>query len=608
MDDRIPFRFRLLHFVMRMLHGAARVGRAVVWPFEWVCLVVLHACFRLVERIGNLEAALSRSGMFIHWHSRRLWNGLFTTPRLPGGILRALGACWHGLGWCGGWLLGVVVRVAERLNLDGLFFRVAYYSKPLWYPFAAVGSFIVAWAGTRPYRHLLWGLPALLITVPLCGVVAWGALFGRSNVATHYSLALSQAIEERDHGRVDLFERKLSALQMEVPKTRFNHALALEREGKLTEAYARMVSLAGPDRPGYPLAHIWIVEHLVDGRLGLPPEETHRLVGKHLEQLDALSIEGESIDMLRAAWLAKEGRLNEAAALLEEHVTKLPAAAIESFRIHVKLDENDLARRDANEVCAQMRKLGEKSAVLSNEDYETWAAAANLLQDQRTLNQVLREWYGKYPSSEGARKNIAALSAAEFNGLLRSPAPNPELLADRLRIVIECADVKQNMRGHVALLYKQRIARPEIAAMFDLLGKSTPMSSVLAETLGTAASANREWGKAQAYLQVAVDKDPKNAIAWNNLACVMIEQPNVPIDRAYAAVAKALELQPDDFNFRETRGEILLKLKRWQEAVDDLEYAVNGMPDSPAVHKSLYVAYEALGKKEMAALHQRQAD
>lgn len=608
MNEQIPFRFRLLRLLARTLQGIGYVGRAVVWPFEWLLMTVLYRGFALGEKFGNLESIFGSGVQFVRWHAGRLWHSAFASSKLPGALLRGMAAGLHAAGWCVSWLVGMLLRSAERLNLDELFFRVAYYSKPLWYPFAAAATFIAAWIGTRPYRLLLWGLPALLLIVPLCGVVAWGALFGRGNVASHYGSALSQAIDDRDHNRVQLFERKLAALQIEVPRTKFNHALTLEREGQLAEAYSRMVSLASPEKPGYPLAHIWIIEHLADGKLEVPPPEAHRLIGKHLEQLDALSIQGESIDMLKAAWLAKANRLNDASALLKPHVTKIPAAAVESFRINLKLNETDQARRDAGEVCAQMRRLSDKAAPLSIEDFETWAAATELLNDQGSFHRVLREWYRTYPNSVGARKNMAALSAAEFNELLSSRSPDPSALAERLRIVIECADAKENVRGHVALLYRQRQARPEINIMFEQLANSANMSSVLAETLGTAASASREWDKARRYLEIAVDKDPRNAIAWNNLACVLMEDENVPTEQAYAAVTKALELNPNDFNFRETRGEVLLKLKHWQEAVDDFEYAVNGMPDSAVVHKSLYLAYEALGNQQMAALHRQHAE
>jgi Tfp pilus assembly protein PilF len=51
----------------------------------------------------------------------------------------------------------------------------------------------------------------------------------------------------------------------------------------------------------------------------------------------------------------------------------------------------------------------------------------------------------------------------------------------------------------------------------------------------------------------------------------------------------------------------MVKLQRWKEAVDDLEFAVNGIPDSPQVHSSLASAYEALGQSQLARAHRQYA-
>jgi tetratricopeptide (TPR) repeat protein len=79
----------------------------------------------------------------------------------------------------------------------------------------------------------------------------------------------------------------------------------------------------------------------------------------------------------------------------------------------------------------------------------------------------------------------------------------------------------------------------------------------------------------------AVKKDPKNAIAWNNYAFIVTQGEKPDYDEALKAVNKALEILPEEYHFRETRGQILVSLGKWQEAIPDLEFAVNGMPTAP---------------------------
>jgi predicted Zn-dependent protease len=185
---------------------------------------------------------------------------------------------------------------------------------------------------------------------------------------------------------------------------------------------------------------------------------------------------------------------------------------------------------------------------------------------------------------------------------------NPKELAERLCAGFALAKVTENMQERVVLLYQQQAARPELRALFAELSKSPDLPPALAGALGTAAAVAHDLPQARKYLEMAVHQDAGNAVAWNNLAYVLLQVPNPPLDEAFDATNKALALVPDDYRFRQTRGEVLVKLNRWKEAVDDLEYALNGAPDATTIHQSLAQAYEALGNKELAAAHRQYAN
>src|SRR5436190_21520618 len=104
------------------------------------------------------------------------------------------------------------MRAAESLKLARLVLAIVKLSKPLWYPLAAIGTFTVVWAATRPYKKLLWGLPAVLLILPVLAATAWGALLGKETIAARYRLALSRSLEEKDYPSAALLERKLSGL------------------------------------------------------------------------------------------------------------------------------------------------------------------------------------------------------------------------------------------------------------------------------------------------------------------------------------------------------------------------------------------------------------
>jgi tetratricopeptide (TPR) repeat protein len=609
-NNRLPISVRLQRAYANVLRRLSRAGSALVSPFESAVMAVLNAAFRLVERGQGVESLFGRIGYLLLWPFR-------LAARFFGALSRVLvpRSVRNGLAQCVSWFASVgfragraVLRSAEWLNLDGILFGFVKLAKPIWYPFAAVAGFLIAWTATRPLKKLLWGLPALLLVMPILAATAWGAYWGKEAIATRYKLALTETLEKKDYSKTQLLERKLSEFGIDTALSDFNTAKALERDGELAKAYDRMQRLAPVEAPGYPMAHIWLIQHLLSGKLDLPEVEVHRLAGIHLQHVASLGIRGPEIDMMRAAWLTQDNKLAEAAALLKPLVHRYPSAAVERFRIDLALNQPEQARLDAREVCDQLRRERQNGTSLSDHEYESWVAAAQMLASRDESREIGQAWLEHFPESAGARKNIAALSLQEFDRMFTGTDANPQELAARLRTGFELANVTENMQDRIVLLYQQQAARPELRALFAELAKSPDLPPGLAEALGTAAALSGDLSQARKYLRMAIAADPGNAVSWNNLAYVLLQTPDPPLDEALDATNKALTLVPNDYRFRQTRGEVLVKLHRWQEAVDDLEFALNGAPDAPTIHQSLAQAYEALGNKELAAAHRQNAN
>jgi tetratricopeptide (TPR) repeat protein len=172
----------------------------------------------------------------------------------------------------------------------------------------------------------------------------------------------------------------------------------------------------------------------------------------------------------------------------------------------------------------------------------------------------------------------------------------------------ELTDDPTRLQQHVATLYRLKEHFPVAKDVVNRVVDSPQTPAAILEAVGTVAAAVGEFDKAKIYLRQAAEKDPRHAVAWNNYAWVVLQEPHGDMEDALAAVTKALAIQPDEFRFRETRGQVLIRLGRWPEAIADLEYAANGMPESRDIHLSLAKAYDALGDKEMARVHREQAE
>jgi predicted Zn-dependent protease len=109
------------------------------------------------------------------------------------------------------------------------------------------------------------------------------------------------------------------------------------------------------------------------------------------------------------------------------------------------------------------------------------------------------------------------------------------------------------------------------------------------------------------HLEEAQRLSPEAPVIANNLAWVLCQGPPENLARALELSNIALKRSPDNPSFHGTRGEVLVRLGRWKEALPDLEAALPRNPKDPLLHKRLAEVYDKLGVPAMAAEHQRLA-
>ena len=80
----------------------------------------------------------------------------------------------------------------------------------------------------------------------------------------------------------------------------------------------------------------------------------------------------------------------------------------------------------------------------------------------------------------------------------------------------------------------------------------------------------------------------------------MIQEEDPDWERAFRLSDAAVRTMPNHTYLRETRGQILVNLERYTEAIADLEYALAAKELRPQIRDSLAIAYDALGQPEIA--------
>lgn len=599
------FRY-LQELAHRTSEGLARIGAAIVRPIERLIGGATDRVLSATERVDHVESLVVRVLRFVFWPVLLL--GRIFKLLLPAVVVDAFASLANSL-------RGLFVRVgsgllhlAEMLNLDRLVLAIVWLTQPIWRPLFALGEFFVSWVNTREYRIALKALPAMILAIAVLGVGTWHAVFGKGQIRSNYREAIRDSQEARDYRLTELYEQKLAQLGQDTQLTNFRTALALADEGKLDEAYERMQSLAPEDRPGYPNAHFWIIQRLLSGDLGLPKADADRLAKSHFEQLKALEIDSPMVQLLRAMWLAQENKRAEAVDILEPLVPVLPSAAFERMRLNLALGQRTQAREDARALVTHMKTRPRSAGDLKPTEYQWWLAAEEVLGNLPQMRTILEQWYKVDPDNELARKALSTVCRKMAGNLLRDPVPDEKQIVELWLRAAKLDDSSEALLRLARALYAARNETPVYSRILTALAESPRTPAALLVAVGTEAAQQEQFEDSRPFFAAAISRDETNAVAWNNYGLVLAEEPNAQLDEALDAVNRALKLAPDEHRFRETRGQILIKLEQWQQAIDDLEFALNGLPSLDQIHKSLSIAYSALGQEELAQLHQSQIE
>ncbi len=84
---------------------------------------------------------------------------------------------------------------------------------------------------------------------------------------------------------------------------------------------------------------------------------------------------------------------------------------------------------------------------------------------------------------------------------------------------------------------------------------------------GTLALLDGKFEEAKSQLELALQREPNAPGILNNLAVAIAEMKDSDLEKALSLVDVALAKMPNHAYFLETRGQILVKLHRWHEAI-----------------------------------------
>ena len=244
------------------------------------------------------------------------------------------------------------------------------------------------------------------------------------------------------------------------------------------------------------------------------------------------------------------------------------------------------------------------------------AEALNFLQKLTSRNQG-----GRIPEAPTLRALFGRASILVYDSLMHPGAGRPgdsdiepqpdgsallQLLADAVSSQTSAAEGMDRL-ARLSLSNDPAAAQAEVMIRQYRLAEASEQEML--NRLGTQALVAGDYAQARTCLAQANQLSRgRNPMTLNNLAIAVARGEPRDLAGALELANQALLQIPGHPDVLSTRGEILLEMGRWADAIHDLEQAVSMRRDSREVHELLIRAFTATNATQEAVSHRRELE
>jgi tetratricopeptide (TPR) repeat protein len=482
------------------------------------------------------------------------------------------------------------------------------------FPFRAFSNFtshllqvLQAWWSSRDFHFLLRGLPALFVSF-LAAYLMIAALLSTSTMyADTYLLAAREATNKEAFDAARIYYQRAIELDGGSDAARFALARASQQTGDYPRMAAILQLLAPDDGLGHWPAHLWVAKSLLS-KSKLTGEEI-RSAESQLRKVVRLRPTNANGRILLGELYYNLGVWDKAIEQLEAVRRQVPEKNLMIAKAYSQLGDERAARRHGLAAQEHFRERVEDAP--SNFDdlmllaeatmfVEQYAQAIDLLKNamalngdeatKQQLNAAITRTYVAWSDTLLRREDRKDSREQSFQLLCAGLDYNPDepLLLERLMTYVT---PHSEMRHEAKKFLLQNIVD----------GRAVGASHLLLAIHAFAAEEDLE--QAKFHLERAFKLLPQAPLVANNLAWTLGNIEPHDLDRALRIMSPLIEEFPAAYRFRDTRGQILARLERWQDALDDLERCISSMNDNVATHQALAASYEGVGALELAKSH-----
>jgi len=465
---------------------------------------------------------------------------------------------------------------------------------------------IKRWLRTRDTRFLRRGIPAILACVAWLVFGLCLVLWSPAQTETRYAGIADRALAGKDFETARVASQRLLALGREPRRKHlFDLALSLGGLGRDKDAVALLGTIAPHDRPGFLPAHLFIAQTLLAKTNVTLPEIGE--AEQHLKQVVERDPQSLEANELLGRVYVRLGQWELAEKYLREIVSAKPETALLLAAVLKAQGDTVGARSWAERAARFHREKVEAAKLDAPASRLAWADALAMVEDYPAAFVVLEAGWKQY-ENQAYLSPMGEVCALWVEALART---KPGDLASQITLIqrgLECAPQNETLlKRLIALSHLERPEAEAARATLTRLLSAGKAPAILHFTLGIDGWQHGHAEEARKHFALAFDSASQLPVVANNMALILTvgDKPDLP--RALAIIQSVLERFPNNPSFRETRGQILVRLRRWQEAVADLEFALPQLTATHTTHVALAEAYRGLGLRDLAAEHERLA-
>ncbi len=474
-------------------------------------------------------------------------------------------------------------------------------------------EFAYGWFVSLPWWNVPRAIPAMLVMVALVvgGVVAHSGVAGWRNELIGRQFA--EAWQVDDFPTAELVLRRQLSQRPEDADLLFKLAMVRENRDAHEEAAELMRKLVAIKK--HQSAARWLLEKEYLNRpwTEFTEPQKHEF-GQLLSFIHDESPKDMGIVQLFAEYSLARQNFPKAITLLEMLAPLQPMRGLQAAAISRQMGNDATANRLASRALEQVDQLAQEDptnnmlrlAIAQNQMFLRRHAEA-----VRTLEKGIQ--LAKTPQdAEQLQQALGDAFVAWIAFIEETPSNTTD---ERLRILKMLQSALQYAPNNprVLMLVADQVLKSVsdedeaiVATRDALIAGTSPGISHFIQ--GTAAMIKEDTETAEMHLRMAAKFLPKSGVILNNLAVAMASREGSNLDLALKVSESAISQTPDATpHFYETRGQILVKLERYLDAVPDLERALSVVELASSAHESLAVCYDKLGQDELSRQHRQAA-